>query len=120
MLDLENRATVVVVEDNLVANLVRAVLLKHGYSVVVAGPKEAAERLRKLGDRSEILLTNSPTCFLEFATRVPLVYLTSSPDSELGAAFRTHRIVHKPFLPSNLIEAVEELTGDAQGIPQPY
>jgi CheY-like chemotaxis protein len=107
----QERATVVVVEDNLVAKLVRSVLSKRGYSVVVTGPQEAAQRLRELQPSREVLLTNSPTFFLEFAARIPLLYLTSSPDPTLGSAFRSCRIVQKPFAPNDLAEAVGELTG---------
>ena len=104
------RKTLVIVEDFLISKLVRAVLQKKGYPVVVAEPSDAAGLLRSEG-RCGILLTNSPAIFLEFADKVPLVYLTSFPDPDLQAQFRDCRVVRKPFAPEDLIQAVGELTG---------
>ena len=101
-----------VVEDALVSKLVRTVLEKHGYSAITAGPTEAEGLLRSAHASDEILLTNSPSQFLEFAEKIPLLYLTSSPDPVMQVAFRSCRVVHKPFSPKELVEAVEELTGD--------
>jgi len=98
----------VIVEDVLVSKLVRTVLQKNGYSVVTAGPAEAIGILRSTPE--EILLTNTPANFLEFAERIPLLYLTSSPDPEMQAAFRSCRVVLKPFAPKELVEAVDALS----------
>jgi CheY-like chemotaxis protein len=108
----QKQETLVVVEDFLISKLVGALLRKQGYPVVVAGPSEAAGLLRSEA-RCGILLTNSPAIFLEFAEKVPLVYLTSFPDPDLQAAFRDCRVVRKPFAPGELIQAVGELTGAA-------
>jgi hypothetical protein len=86
------------------------VLQKKGYPVVVAEPSDAAGLLRSEG-RHGILLTNSPAIFLEFADKVPLLYLTSFPDPDLQAAFRHCRVVRKPFATGELTRAVGELTG---------
>ena len=102
----------VVVEDILISKLVRTVLQKHGYSVVTVGPSEAAELLRTAEANREILLTNAPGCFIEFAEKIPLLYLTSSPDPQITAAFRCCRVVRKPFSPNELVEAVAELSGN--------
>lgn len=99
---------VVVVEDPLVSKLVRAVLQRHGYSVRLADALDAASLLQA-GDT--VLVTNTPATFLEFATRVPLVYLTSQPDVLVRAAFRNCRVVVKPFLPEDLVQAVGTLIG---------
>lgn len=101
----------VVVEDSLVSKLVRTVLQKHGYSAVSVGPTEAEGILRSANEPEEILLTNSPSQFLEFAQRIPLLYLTSSPDPTMQVAFRYCRVVRKPFSPNELVEAVKELSG---------
>jgi hypothetical protein len=85
---------------------------KHGYSVVIVGPSEAAGILRSASAPNEILLTNSPSHFLEFAERIPLLYLTSSPDPVMQSAFRSCRVVRKPFNPNELVEAVDALRGD--------
>jgi len=104
--------SLVVVEDVLVSKLVRTVLQKHGYSVVTVGLSEAAGILRSATAPNEILLTNAPSQFLEFAEKIPLLYLTSSPDPEMQAAFRSCRVVRKPFVPNELVEAVEKLSGN--------
>lgn len=100
-----------VVEDPLISKLVRAVLRKQGYAVVVAEPSEATEMLRSPETGGQILLTNSPAIFLEFATKTPLLYLSSAPNPQLEAAFRQCRVVLKPFSPNELVRAVGELAG---------
>ena len=105
--------TLVVVEDILISRLVKTVLEKHGYTAVVADPPKAAGILRSAAPKPDILLTNKPGPFLEFATRIPLLYLTSSPDPTLQAAFRRCRVVRKPFSPDELISAVSELHQNA-------
>ncbi len=102
--------TVVVVEDPLVSKLVRAVLEKRGYEVKLAGAAEAAALLASRQSNVGVLVTNAPDTFLQFADRVPLVYLTSAPNLLLEAAFRACRVVVKPFVPSDLVRAVSELS----------
>jgi DNA-binding response OmpR family regulator len=92
----------------LVANLVRAVLRKHGYQIVVTSTREAAELIGH-SEKKKLLITNSPQSFLEFADRVPLLYLTSAPDHELRSAFAACRVVHKPFTPQELLDGVQAL-----------
>ncbi|HEV3333214.1 MAG TPA: hypothetical protein VG096_19640 [Bryobacteraceae bacterium] len=108
----QKEKALVVVEDVLVSKLVRTVLQKHGYSVVTVGPSEAAGLLRSENAPNEILLTNAPSHFLEFADKIPLLYLTSSPDPEMEFAFRSCRVVRKPFAPHELVAAVEKLSGN--------
>jgi hypothetical protein len=99
---------IIVFEDHLIANLVRAVLRKHGYNIVVTSAAQAAELIGD-SEKKKLLITNSPQCFLEFADRVPLLYLTSAPDHELRSAFVACRVVHKPFTPQELLDAVQAL-----------
>ena len=106
---LTSMGTVLVVEDPLVSKLVRSVLQRHGYEVKLATPSEAAALLE--GPEVGILLTNSPSEFLEFSGRVPLLYLTSSPDVLIQTAFHSCRVVVKPFVPEDLVRAVGELAG---------
>ena len=103
--------TVVVVEDPLVSKLVRAVLQRHGYEVRLAGPAEAAAALKDSQSQVGVLVTNAPQPFLEFAERIPLVYLTSGPDVLMEAAFLSCRVVLKPFLPEELVRAVGAVAG---------
>lgn len=98
------------VEDNLVSNLVRAVLRKRGYAVRLSEAAEAPALLRASDSGISVLITNTPGLFLEFAARVPLLYLSSQPDLFLENAFRQCRVVLKPFAPEVLADAVEALT----------
>lgn len=107
---VSSSGSVVVVEDPLVSKLVRAVLEKRGYTVKLAGVSEAAALLMSPESRVGVLVTNAPDTFLQFADRVPLVYLTSAPNLLLEAAFRACRVVVKPFVPSDLVRAVTELS----------
>ncbi|MBZ5580086.1 MAG: response regulator [Acidobacteriia bacterium] len=101
--------TVLVVEDGLVSKLVRTVLQRHGYAVTLAGAEDAAALLRSPDPAVSLLITNAPGDFEEFAERVPLLYLTSQPDPFLQAMFPVCRVVFKPFLPEDLVQAVETL-----------
>ena len=62
-----------------------------------------------------LLISNAPEEFLEVAERIPLVYLSSTPDPSVAARFRACRTVRKPFRAQTLLEAIEELTGAAGG-----
>jgi DNA-binding response OmpR family regulator len=101
--------TVIVVEDPLVSNLLRTVLNRHGYSVKLASPAEAASLLADPDAHIGILLTNTPGVFLEFSQRIPLLYLTSSPEVLYETAFHACRVVRKPFAPEELIRSLKEL-----------
>ncbi len=103
-------ANILVVEDPLISKLVRTVLQKHGYQVSFAEAAEARELLGSPESPMTILVTNSPGPFLEFAERVPLLYLTSAPDSWLLSQFNSCRVVVKPFVPQDLVQAVVALT----------
>lgn len=109
--DLTLMGTVIVVEDPLVSKLLRTVLQRHGYPVKVASPEEAGPLLADPDANISALLTNTPGAFLEFSQRVPLLYLTSSPDVLFEAAFHSCRVVRKPFVPEELIQALNELVG---------
>jgi CheY-like chemotaxis protein len=107
--------TLIVVEDLLISKLVRSVLQKKGHSTVVATPAEATAMLRAPESTAPILVTNTPDLFLEFAERVPLLYLTSSPNLQLQYAFRKCRVVRKPFVPNDLVQAIDELAAALTG-----
>src|SRR5690348_350736 len=109
--DLMSMGTVVVVEDPLVSKLVRTVLQRHGYQVKLAAPEEASAMLAAPDSKKGVLVTNSPDAFLQYSDRVPLLYLTSYPNVLLEAAFRSCRVVVKPFVPEELVRAVSELIG---------
>ncbi len=101
---------ILIVEDPLVSKLVRTVLLRHGYQVKLTSQAEALALLEGGDPNVGVLLTNAPEPFLEFGDQVPLLYLTSSPNVLFQAAFRSCRVVVKPFVPEDLVRAVESLT----------
>ena len=103
--------TILVVEDPLVSKLVRAVLQRHGYDVSLVAPGEAHARLAAPDSNVGVLVTNEPEAFLEYSDRVPLLYLSSNPDVSLEQAFRSCRVVLKPFAPGQLVSAVGALVG---------
>lgn len=107
----EAAGSILVIEDRMVSNLVRAVLRKQGYAVTAVDAAAAVARIQSPESRVELLITNSPGPFLEFSDQVPMLYLTSSPDPDLQAAFRACRVVRKPFAPAELVDAVRELMG---------
>jgi hypothetical protein len=61
------RGSPVVVEDPFDLDLVRAVLEKRGYSIIVAEPRQVMELLRRPKPCNGTLVTNSPAAFGEFA-----------------------------------------------------
>jgi DNA-binding response OmpR family regulator len=105
------RNTMLIVEDAQISRMVRTLLEKRGYTAILANAAEAAKLLRAPEAKIGMLLTNVPAIFLEFAARTRLLYLSSAPDPLLAAAFRACRVVRKPFVPSELVDAVSELMG---------
>jgi hypothetical protein len=101
--------TLVVVEDPLIGNLVRMVLRRRDYTVILANATEAMDLICE-GERFDgILVTNRPALFAGLGDTLRLLYLSSTPDPELGALFRRCQLVRKPFLPAELVEAIKEL-----------
>ena len=93
----------------MIASLVRSVLRRFDYTVVAVPALDAIARLRGDGDFDGILVTNAPGYFVEFADTLRLLYLSSSPDPELEVLFPRCRVVRKPFLPADLVRAVNDL-----------
>jgi DNA-binding response OmpR family regulator len=102
-------AKIVVVEDPLISRLVSTVLRRHGCDVTLVEASEAAELFRENGS-ARILITNLPEPFLEFAERLPLLYLSSQPNPAFEAAFQWCQVVLKPFQPQELVQAVKLLS----------
>ena len=101
----------VVVEEPIIAKLVCAVLQRRGYAARTANLPEAAALIRQPDSEEKILITNAPAAFTEFGDGLRLLYLTSSPDPRIQAAFSNCRVVHKPFDPEELVQAISELSG---------
>jgi hypothetical protein len=104
---------IVAVEDPFICRFLEALLMPRGYAVMAAGASRAIEVLRAAAVPI-VLITNAPGQFLEFAARVPLLYMAAAPDGLLAARFRTCRVLRKPFHPQDLFSALDEL-GEAGG-----
>jgi hypothetical protein len=98
-----------VVEDPLVSRLIGGILKRAGYCVTEADTRRGVEQLRDWPDRYNLLITNTPGAFLEFAERVPLIYVAANPDEDLAARFSHCVPLTKPFLPVRLLEVAGHL-----------
>ncbi|HWB83623.1 MAG TPA: hypothetical protein VG675_05760 [Bryobacteraceae bacterium] len=103
-----NPRRVLVVEDLMILRYLSALLGRRGYTVTKADAATAAEMLRT-SQRPDVLITNTPADFVEFAGTIPLLYLAASPDTIVAAQFSRCRVVRKPFQPEKLLEALAEL-----------
>lgn len=101
---------ILVAEDPFVSSFLRTVLQRRGHSVVIAEACHAGELLRRRSVAPDAVITNRPEVFLEFAGSVHLLYLAAAPDAGLASQFPNCRVLRKPFLNEDLLEAVEELT----------
>ena len=97
------------VEDPFVADFLRTILQRKGYRVMPMDADDGVNLLRA-GDRSiDLLITNLPAVFTEFAELVPLLYLAAFPDLDAALPFRASRVLRKPFHPEQLLSCVEQL-----------
>jgi signal transduction histidine kinase/ActR/RegA family two-component response regulator len=122
------QGTVLVVEDDpTVLSLVRRVLERHGLNVVTSGDPEEAVRIGTVNADVRVLVTdvmmpklNGRELYTAIATSRPdlkVIYMSGYSADVLaphGVLEQGVRLVHKPFLPDELIDAVR----DAIGIPQ--
>jgi hypothetical protein len=106
---------ILAVEDLFIVHYLDQLLTPHGYAVIGAGARQAAALLGSRESGVSLLISNTPEEFLEFAERIPIVYLSSAPDPSVAARFRACRTVRKPFRAQTLLDAIEELTGAACG-----
>ena len=99
-----------VVEDPFVGRFLQAILQKYHYEVSATEGFVACERLRQRKIAVDLVITNRPEIFREFASTLPLLYTAASPDYVLAARFSHCRVLLKPFRNEELLEAVEQLT----------
>jgi len=97
-------ARILVTEDPFVSNFLRAILERHGHIVVIG---DAAHMGSTLPD---VVITNRPETFLEFAASIHLLYIAATPDFHLASQFSTCHVLRKPFRNNELIAAVDALT----------
>jgi DNA-binding response OmpR family regulator len=100
---------IVVVEDPFVRNFLRAVLVRRGYRVLPGDVRQGLAALRDSSQKVQLLITNVPAAFTEFADLVPLLYLAALPDPSLALPYRKSRVLSKPFHPDELLALVQEL-----------
>jgi DNA-binding response OmpR family regulator len=100
---------IVVVEDPVVRKFLRTVLERQGYTVLSGGVPDGLAALRDGSQEVQLLVTNVPAAFTEFAGRVPLLYLAALPDLSMASPYRNSRVLSKPFHPRRLLASVQEL-----------
>ena len=106
------RRTVAVAEDPFIRRYVRALLARHGFQIV-ENDTRLTRKLMESGElKPDLLITNEPGSFTGFGEDLPVVYLAAAPDPALVEPFRLSRMVRKPFLAEQLLQAVNELTAD--------
>ena len=101
---------ILIAEDPFINTFLRTVLQRHGDKVIVGEAHQSASILQKGAIEVDLVITNTPTEFLEFSETIPLLYTASNPDPALASLFRHCRVLRKPFRNDDLLAAVEDLT----------
>ena len=104
---MKDLGPIILVEDPFIRNYLRFLLARHGYSVLDTDSSRACESLRS--DGVNVVITNEPEPFVSVANQVAVIYLSTSPDMDLAARFKSCQIVRKPFRPEELLAAVRQL-----------
>jgi len=105
------QGAILVVEDPYIRKYLRDLLTRHDYRVVGSETHRAIEMLLSDPEQVDLVITNSPADFLDFADTTPLLYIAGAPDFELASRFFCCRVLKKPFHPDHLVAAVRDLTG---------
>jgi hypothetical protein len=101
--------SLVVVEEPMIANLIRTMLRRENFTVVVTGAGKAIAIVGQPERFDGVLVTNKPEDFLEFAGIVRLLYVSAAPDPEVQRLFPRCRVVRKPFAQVELLAALKEV-----------
>ena len=101
---------ILIVEDPIVQKFLHSVLKLRGYEAVSVGPYSALDFMKTSHPCVGLVITNSPSLFLPFADRVPVLYVAACPDRMLASRFRNCEVLQKPFHPSDLLKAIEVLS----------
>ena len=104
-----NKDMIAVSEDPFIRKFLGDVLKRRGYRVVGADSAKTVEMIRSGTEPVELVITNTPVDFESVAEKVPMLYIAAVPDPTLGSRFRAFRALKKPFLPDQLVAAVQEL-----------
>ena len=100
--------SIVVVEDPLVGRLVHSVLGRRGFHVQERSPETALDLLCA-APHPNVVITNQPQLFVHLANMIGMIYMAACPDDWVAASFPRCRVLHKPFHPRDLLDAVEAL-----------
>lgn len=106
----EDLTTVAVAEDPFIGRYLRALLGRHGFQIVDHAPPVTLKLMESGELKPDILITNMPGEFTEFADEVGVVYLAAAPDPSLVEPFRKSRTLRKPFEAEQLLKALSDLT----------
>ncbi len=106
--------TVLIVEDPFVSKYLCSLLAPKGYTIKTAGVVRGNEFIRS--GQASVIVTNAPGEFLEFADRVPVVYLSSAPDPDLAHKFHCCHMVTKPFRAADLVSAIDDACAEAGAV----
>jgi hypothetical protein len=100
---------ILVAEDPFVVTFLRTVLQRRGHKVISGEAVASGDLLRERQITADMVITNRPDAFLDFAPWLPLLYLASDPDQQLARHFSHCRVLRKPFRNEELLAAVEQL-----------
>jgi hypothetical protein len=108
-LSLKN-GIIAVAEDPHISRFLATILKRKGYQVIGDVPARMAERIRVGEETVDMVITNSPADFMPVGLTLPMLYIAATPDLEMASHFAYFRALKKPFLPSQLLDAVGALT----------
>lgn len=101
---------ILVVEDPAICSYLCAVLKRQGYLTSHADGDQALAMIRRDGE-PDLLITDEPAMFLEFANALSVLYTASCPDLDVAEKFFACQVLIKPFRQADLLGAVKTLCG---------
>jgi len=105
----EFSGVILVVEDPFIRKYVCRILGRVHDEAIEAEPRNVASILESSDLKVRLIVTNEPQLFVGRLEEIPLVYTSAFPDLALAARFRWCQILRKPFLPQDLLRAVNAL-----------
>lgn len=103
-----NFGAILVVEDPFIRRYVQRILDRENRQTLQAEAQHGVAMLAARDPEISLVITNNPKAFAA-SPDIPLIYVATSPDPSLIAGFRYCRVLKKPFLPEDLLEAVHAL-----------
>jgi len=103
---------IAVAEDPFVGRYLRTLLRRHGFQTVDNEPPITLKLMESGELTPDLLITNRPDEFAEFADRIGVVYLAAAPDPSVVRPFRHSRTLRKPFQAEDLLKALDDLASE--------